>query len=208
VKTLTKSEHTHAAIVETALAVACREGLSKLSLSTVAKELGISKSGVFSRVGSLAVLQQEVVDAYERRFVEDVFLPAIKLPRGLPRLNAIVERWIARVCDRRLQYACLLVAGSFEYDDVDGPIGDRLRQGVLSARAGLRRAIVQAVDAAHLRPDTNVDQLVFETYSFIIGAMHDRRFLNDQDSEEHIRSAYARIISTYRSFNYREQAAN
>ena len=46
-----KSELTYAAIVDAALDRR-RPGLESLSLGQVAKHLGISKSGVFSRVGS------------------------------------------------------------------------------------------------------------------------------------------------------------
>ena len=47
-----KSELTYAAIVDAALDLAAAQGLESLSLGQVAKHLGISKSGVFSRVGS------------------------------------------------------------------------------------------------------------------------------------------------------------
>ena len=170
----------------------------------MAKRLGISKSGVFSRVGSLESLQLQVLDEFDRRFVADVFQPAMQLPRGLPRLNAIVGNWIGRACNARLATACLYVAGSFEFDDVDDPLRERLMDGVITFRATLRRTVRQAMDAQHLRPDTDPDQLVFEIYSFIVGAMHDTRFLNDKRTEERMRHAYSRLISTYRSFNYQE----
>lgn len=202
---LSKSETTRAAIVDRALEIAAREGLSKLSLGGVARELGISKSGVFSRVSSLDTLQQEVLKTYERRFLERVFQPALKLPRGLPRLNSIVGNWITHICDSRLSNACLFAAGSFEFDDVGGALGERLRKGVMALRTGLCRTILQAVEAGHLRPDTDPEQLAFEIHGLILGAMHDSRFLHDKKSEQRIRNAYARIIATYRSFNDRGQ---
>lgn len=197
----TKSEHTFAAIVDEALTMASTDGIGKLSLGEVAKRLGLSKSGVFSRVGSLEALQQEVLSEFDRRFTEEVFKPAMNLPRGLPRLNAIVDKWISRSCNAHSSNSCLYIAGSFEFDDVDSPLQESIRQGVVRFRAALRRTIMQAMEAGHLRPDTDPEQLVFEIYSSIVGAMHDTRFLRDAKTEERIRSAYARIISTYRSFN-------
>jgi AcrR family transcriptional regulator len=197
-----KSEHTFAAIVDEALEMAFTQGIGKLSLGEVAKRLGISKSGVFSRVGSLEALQQEVLDEFDRRFIAEVFQPAMTLPRGLPRLNSIVGNWIRRACNTRSTSACLYIAGSFEYDDVESPLRDRLRQGVVRSRAALRRTITQAVDAGHLRPDTDPEQLIFEIYSLVVGSMHDTRFLNDAKTEERMRNAYVRLISTYRSFHY------
>ncbi|RJG02559.1 TetR/AcrR family transcriptional regulator [Noviherbaspirillum sedimenti] len=200
-----KSELTYAAIVDAGLALAAAEGIGKLSLGEVAKQLDLSKSGVFSRVGSLEALQQAVLDEFDRRFAAQVFAPALALPRGLPRLNAIVDNWIRRVCMADATSGCLYTAGSFEYDDVAGPLHDRLQQGVQQWRAGLRKTVLQALEAGHLRPDTEPEQLIFEIYSLIVGLMHDVRFLHDPKAPERMRRAYARLISTYRSFDYLDQ---
>lgn len=197
-----KSELTFVAIVDTALEMAATEGLGQLSLGEVAKRLGISKSGVFSRVGSLESLQMAVLDEFDRRFAEGIFQPAMAQPRGLPRLNALMENWIGRVCNTREVNGCLYVAGSFEYDDVSGSLRDRLEQGVLQWRTTLRRTVLQAQEEGQLRPDTDPEQLVFEIYSLIVGLMHDVRFLHDPKTPDRMRNAYARLISTYRSFHY------
>jgi AcrR family transcriptional regulator len=199
---VSKSEHTFAAIVDKALEMAFVEGIGKLSLGEIAKRLDMSKSGVFSRVGSLEALQQAVLEEFDRRFIEEVFQPAMALPRGLPRLNAIVEGWIQRTCNVQSKKSCLYTAGAFEFDDVDSPLRERLRQGVVRYRAALRRSILQSIEEGHLRSDTDPEQLIFEIYSFIVGALHDTRFLNESKAEARIRNAYARLISTYRSFQY------
>ncbi|CAN5270658.1 TetR/AcrR family transcriptional regulator [soil metagenome] len=198
----TKSEHTFSAIVDAALEMASVQGIGKLSLGEVAKQLGLSKSGVFSRVGSIEALQEAVLAEFDRRFIAQVFEPAMALPRGLPRLNSIMENWIRRACSTRSANACLYIAGSFEFDDVTGPLRDRLRQGVVRSRTAMRRTVLQAIEEGHLRADTDPDQLIFEIYSYIVGSMHDTRFLNDAKSEERMRNAYARLISTYRSFQF------
>ncbi len=200
--TASKSELTYAAIVDAALQMAAEEGIGKLSLGEVAKRLGLSKSGVFSRVGSLEALQQAVLDEFDRRFTAQVFQAALAQPRGLPRLNAIVENWIRRACATEPGTACLYTAGAFEFDDVEGSLRERLHQGVRQWRAGLRKTVLQALEAGHLRPDTDPEQLVFEIYCLIVGLMHDARFLYDDKAEQRMRRAYARLISTYRSFDY------
>lgn len=199
-----KSELTFAAIVDVALDMAAARGLESLSLGEVAKRLDISKSGVFSRVGSREALQQAVLDEFDRRFMCDVFMPAMVLPHGLPRLNALVKGWIQRTSNLDAFSGCLYVAGAFEYDDVDGPMRERVQHNVKRIRAMLCRTVVQALDAGHLRPDTDPEQLVFEIYSLMVGLMHDARFLRDPNAQERVRNAYDRLTSTYRSFNYHE----
>ena len=90
-----KSELTRAAIIGAALDLAAAEGLEALTLQAVADRIGLSKSGVFSRVGSREALQQAVIEEFGRRFLADVFVPAMQQAKGLPRLDEIVRRWRA-----------------------------------------------------------------------------------------------------------------
>jgi AcrR family transcriptional regulator len=198
-----KSEATYAAIIETALDMALADGIGKLSLGEIAKRLDLSKSGVFSRVGSLEALQGAVLDEYDRRFAADVFMPSLQLPQGLPRLMAQVNRWLQRSCTLGPRTGCLYTAGAFEYDDLgDSPLRERLQQGVERWRASLRKTVLQAVELGQLRPDTDPQQLVFEIYCLIVGLLHDARFMRDPTSVQRMQIAFSRLISTYKSFSY------
>jgi AcrR family transcriptional regulator len=197
-----KSELTLTAIVDAALEMAAAGGLESVSLGEVAKRLGISKSGVFSRVGSREALQEAVLDEFDRRFMAEVFTPAMALPRGLPRLNAMVKGWVNRSSRTDAFTGCLYMAGAFEYDDLDGPMRERVHRNVVRMRALLCRSVQQALDAGHLRPDTDPEQLAFEIYSLMVGLMHDARFLRDPKAQSRVHSAYERLTSTYRSFSY------
>src|SRR3954467_13922812 len=121
-----KSELTRAAIVDAALDLAALEGLEAITLQAVADRIGLSKSGVFSRVGSRESLQIAVVEEFGRRFIADVFVPAMRLPKGLPRLEDIMQRWIVRTRDVDAQTGCIFSAGAFEFDDREGPVRDML----------------------------------------------------------------------------------
>lgn len=197
-----KSELTFAAIVDAAMDMAAAQGMESLSLGQIAKQLGISKSGVFSRVGSLEALQQAVLDEYNRRFLAAVFTPAMAFKRGLPRLNALVSLWMERASNVEQTTGCIYIAGAFEYDDVQSPLRDVLESNLRRWRAAMVRTVTQALEAGHLRPDTDPEQLVFEVYSLMVGLMHDARFLRDPKAATRVRAAYDRLISTYRSFTY------
>ena len=196
-----KSEATFATIVDAALEMAAAEGIGKLSLGELAKRTGISKSGIFSRVGSLEALQAAVLDEYDRRFSAEIFLPSLHEPKGLPRLIAQVQAWSRRAADEGLRNSCLYSAGAFEFDDHSGALRDRLQQGTVAWRASLRKTILQAMELGHLRPDTDPGQLVYEIYSLIVGLIHDTRFLHDGQAQRHMQRAFSRLISTYKSFN-------
>lgn len=193
----TKTERsglTLAAILDTALAMAAAEGLESLTIGEVAKRLGLSKSGVFSRVGSREALQRAVVEEFDRRFVQAVFVPAMREPRGLPRLDAIVQLWIRRTADVDAKMGCLYSAGSFEFDDREGPVREQLLDGIRRWRGALKRTVIQAIDAGHLRPDTDAEQLVFELDGLFIALMREARFMRDARAGERTWAAYQRLI--------------
>jgi len=193
----TKTERsglTLAAILDTALRMAAAEGLESLTIGEVAKRLNLSKSGVFSRVGSREGLQKAVVEEYDRRFLQDVFLPALRAPRGLPRLTAIVKLWLKRVRDTEAEQGCLYCKGSFEYDSREGPVRELLEDGIRRWRSSLKRTVIQAIDAGHLKPDTDAEQLVFEMDALFVGLMHDARFLRDSRAGERVWTAWVRLM--------------
>jgi AcrR family transcriptional regulator len=189
-----RSELTLAGILDTALEMAAADGLESLTVGEVAKRLGLSKSGVFSRIGSREALQKAVIEEYDRRFTQDVFLPAMREPRGLPRLNAIMRLWLQRASDVEIRTGCIYCAGSFEFDDRDGPVRDLLLSGILNWRSALKRTVVQAVEAGHLNPDTDADQMVFEMDGLFVALMREARFLRDPRAANRAWIAYERLI--------------
>ncbi|HYD78161.1 TetR/AcrR family transcriptional regulator [Ramlibacter sp.] len=194
-----RSELTRAAIVGAALDLAAAEGLESISLQAVADRIGLSKSGVFSRVGSRESLQKAVVEEFGRRFIEEVFVPSMQQPKGLPRLEAIVQRWIVRTRDVDARTGCIYSAGAFELDDRQGPLRDQLHAEVVRWRTALRRTVLQAIEAGHLKPDTDPDQLVAELYALVLGLVHDTRFLRDGRAADRALASWQRLLASYRA---------
>ena len=194
-----KSELTRAAIIGAAMELAAAQGLEAITLQAVADRIGLSKSGVFSRIGSREALQKAVLDEYGHRFLAEVFVPAMQQPQGLPRLHEIMRRWSLRVCEVEVHSGCIFTAGAFELDDQEGELRDHLMQAVTGWRAALRRTVQQAIGLGQLRADTDADQLVGELYSLVIGLLHDARFLRDPRAAERTQTSWTRLIASYQS---------
>lgn len=195
----TKTERsglTLAAILDTAIEMAAADGLESLTVGELAKRLNLSKSGVFSRIGSREALQRAVIEEYDRRFLQDVFVPAMREPRGLPRLNAIMRLWLQRARDVEIRTGCLYCAGAFEFDDREGPLRELLLDGTRRWRAALKRTVIQAIDAGHLKPDTDADQLVFEIDGLFVALMREARFLRDPKAADRAWLAYQRLVAS------------
>ena len=90
---MAKGLQTRDRILDTAFKLAARDGLDGLSLSALAGELGLSKSGLFAHFTSKEELQLEMLRVASQRFVEQVMEPAFRRPRGLPRLKALFDQW-------------------------------------------------------------------------------------------------------------------
>ncbi|MBB3640584.1 MULTISPECIES: TetR/AcrR family transcriptional regulator [Variovorax] len=192
-----KSELTRAAIVGAAMNLALAEGLEAITLQAVASRLGLSKSGVFSRVGSREALQKAVIEEYGRGFLADVFVPAMQKPKGLARLNEIVARWIARMRDVEMHTGCLYTAGAFEFDDREGELREMLLGEITRWRAALRRTVLQAIETGELRADTDPAQLVSEINGLTMTQLHDARFLRDPQAADRATQTWQRLLSSY-----------
>jgi AcrR family transcriptional regulator len=188
-----KGDATRAAIVEAALALARRDGLEGLTIGVLAEQMRMSKSGVFAHFGSREELQLAVMKEYSARFVDEVLRPAVRRPRGLPRLRALLENWLALLA-RELEQGCLMISGASEYDDRPGPLRDAVVQIVEGWKRELLRAIEQARDEGHLRRDVDAEQLVFEIYGLMLALHHDARLLHSPDSVKRARAGLARLL--------------
>src|SRR5881397_4342843 len=114
-RALQKGQQTKAAIVDAALGLATQIGLEGLSIGALAEVMRMSKSGVFAHFGSREELQISVIREYHVRFEEEVFFPAVREARGLPRLRALYERWIKRV-SVEIDSGCIYISGAVEFD--------------------------------------------------------------------------------------------
>ena len=192
-----KGDLTRAAIVEAALLAASRDGLEGLTIGTLADSMQMSKSGVFAHFGSREELQLAVLKAYVQRFVDEVLRPAVKKPRGLPRLEAILQRWVAFLA-REMARGCIMIAGAVEYDDVPGPQRDEMVAIITGWKRELIKAIRQAVAEGHLKSHVDAHQLVFEIYGLMLAMHQDARLLRSADSAKRARAGLHRLLDNVR----------
>ncbi len=192
-RALVKGRQTRAAILDAALALAAHIGIEGLSIGALAEVTGMSKSGVFAHFGSREELQISVVREYHAKFEEEVFRPALVAPRGLPRLQALFDRWLKRV-SVEVDSGCIYISGAVEFDDRPGPVRDALVTMVQTWQQALERAILAAVSEGHLRVDTDAEQVLFEIHGLILAIHHDTRFLRHAGAEARARVAFNRVV--------------
>src|SRR6184192_3035805 len=93
VSTRARGVATQNRILEKAVHIASIEGLSSMSLATLAKATAMSKSGLFAHFRSKEALQIAIIDEAERIFTELVVRPA-QQSMGSDRVDALVHGYV------------------------------------------------------------------------------------------------------------------
>lgn len=193
-KATQKGAATREMIIERAYAIACRHGLEGLSIGELATAAGMSKSGVFAHFGSREDLQLTVLDWTAQRFGEVVVMPALRLPRGLQRLRAIMSNWFDWV--RNNPDGCVMLGAAGEYDGRPGPLRDCVVAWLAEWRLQVAKAIRMCVDSGELSADTDPELMSFELFAITEG-LHHARLYDPQHAQALARRAFERVLKTY-----------
>jgi AcrR family transcriptional regulator len=191
-----KGEETRQAILARAFELANVIGVSGLSIGRLAEATGLSKSGLFAHFGSKEALEVAVVEEASRQFVQEVMVPALREPRGEPRVRTMFERWLAW---GQRPGGCFFVGASAELDDRPGPP----RQALVCASRdwidALATAARIAVTEGHFHDQLDPEQFAFELYGIAMSAQMYSRFLHDPDTLPRARRAFERLVAAART---------
>ena len=193
----TKGEQTRAAILDEALKIASRLGLEGLTIGSLAEATGMSKSGLFAHFGSREDLQLAVLEHAAQLYGNKVFLPALKIERGLPRLRALFAQWLEWTIASGLPGGCIMISAAAEYDDRPGPIRDAVIANQNRGRAISEKAVRLAIEEGHLRPGTDPEQIAFEMLAIVLASHNYRRLLGDKEARKRALTAFEQLVGRH-----------
>jgi AcrR family transcriptional regulator len=193
---MTKGEETRAVILDRAVGLASRIGLEGLSIGGLALETGLSKSGLFAHFDSKQNLQLEVLRTSAERFVAAVLSPALRKPRGVPRIRALFENWLS--WSRSMPGGCFFVAAANELDDRPGPLRDQLVGYQRDWIGALATAARIAVQERQFRRNLDATQFAYDFYSILLAYHHFSRLMSDKDAEARARRSFERLLESSR----------
>jgi len=177
---MTKGQDTKERILGQALDLVSTVGIEGLSIGELAKATEMSKSGLFAHFNSKEDLQLEVLRTGTTHFIETVVSPALREPRGEPRVRALFERWL--VWETLRAGGCPFMAATFELDDRPGRLRDVLETTQRQWIDTLTTAILIAMDEGHFHSDIDADQLAYEIYGVFMAFHLYHRLLRDPDA--------------------------
>ena len=193
-----KGERTRQSILDRAVDLASLEGLEGLTIGRLADDLGLSKSGLFAHFGSKEDLQLATIEAASERFVNEIFRPALKEPRGYPRLLAICRSWIDYVKRGVFPGGCFFAAASFEFDGRPGPVRDAIVKSMDDWMGALERAVRMAQEEGHIDPDVEPGQLAFELNALFFGCNFSWQLRNDKKAIQRVTRAIEERLENLR----------
>lgn len=182
-----KGDQTREEIVSRALQIAALKGLGALSIGSLAKDLEMSKSGLFEHFGSKENLEAAVVERAVEVFFSHVLPPAEKDGlEGIERIWALCDHWLDFMEKRILPGGYFFSGAFFLCARQGGSIPREIKQIM---RRWLN-ALEDAIDDARKRGDllTTVDarQTAFELNGLLLGAQCS--YLLEHEDHSHARS--------------------
>ena len=192
-----KGEETRAQILAAAVEQASSAGFESLTIGSLAERTGLSKSGLFAHFGSRLELQMAALDEAARRFTEQVFLPALKAPRGLRRLRALFENWIEWPKRAALPGGCPIDAASREYDHQPGPMRDMAVERQRQLDRELTKTVQMAIDTGELDARTDPSEVAFAVLGIILVYYRSQLSLGPEESGRRARQAFERVLAQY-----------
>ncbi len=190
-----KGEATRAAILDRATVLARTAGVEGLSIGRLAGELALSKSGLFAHFGSKEALQVAVIEHARAQFVARVIAPALKAPRGEPRLRALFERWLAWGADPG---GCIFMALAAELDDRPGPAREALAAALRDLLDVMATTTRVAIDEKQFRADVDPHQVAFELYGIMAATHAAARLVGDPRTGARTRRALEALVARCR----------
>lgn len=192
---MTKENDTKRAILHKGLEMASHLSLETLTIGLLAKEMKISKSGLFAHFKSKENLQLEILDYAAQQFTREVILPALKAERGIPRIRAIVENWIK--WGSKFKGGCIFVTATTEFNDRPGNIQNKLFDQQKQWVRVLRKIGESAIKAGDIKPERDCEQFAYDLYSLVLGHYYYSQLIEDPKIDQHKEKSLNQFLKTY-----------
>ena len=171
-----------------------QSGVSGVTLGVLADQVGMSKSGLFAHFRSKEEVQIGLLQYMAEFAAARVVAPAMEVEEGLPRLRALVANWFGWTRRAGLPGGCPVAAGLFEFDDIPGPVRNKILELESEWRSLLTGLVREAVDRGHLRRDLDLEQFVWELCGIYLSHHAAYRFLHSVDADRRAQTAFQALL--------------
>jgi AcrR family transcriptional regulator len=163
-----KGTETRRKILAHAMAIAAREGLAGLTIGRLARDLGMSKSGLFAHFRSKRSLEIATINEARNLFNSQVLAPAMAANEGIERLWVLCHSWLAHIQRRVFPGGYFFTGAFFECAERSGAIEDEINRIAREWWEMLRSAVQKAQDRKEINSNVDARWISFDLNGTLI----------------------------------------
>jgi AcrR family transcriptional regulator len=180
-------------ILSRGLVLASAQGLHALSVGDLARELDLSRSGIFQHFSTPESLQLGILDRAAELFISEVVEPGQQAPAGEARIRALFTLWLKWSRAPRLSGGCPFVHASSASDSLPDAVRAKLAEVLDGWSSVLTTAIEDGKAASLVSSDIDAPQLVFELYGLYLSHHFWHWSMHDSQAMTRTMRAYERL---------------
>ncbi len=193
-----KREKTHQRLLRHELELVSSNGFAGVTVSELANQAKLSKSGVFVHFGSSEALRLELLRAAADLARREVVEPAMHAPPGLTRLRRLFDRWLGWAPRSGLPGGCPFVTATAEFDDVEGAVRDHLVETLKGLIGVFEHVIGEAVERKQLATDVDAKALAWQVFGLYSAHHTMQRLMRDKEADAVARQGFKTLIEAAR----------
>ncbi|MCA0937402.1 TetR/AcrR family transcriptional regulator [Vibrio alginolyticus] len=165
-----KGKVTKEFILQRAFAIASEEGLESLTIGELAKQCGMSKSGLFAHFNSKLNLQLSVLEHANQVFTSRVIAPARELgdDRIESKIRGLLDSWMS--WNHSFQGSCMFLDAWNDSAASDCPLQTALRKSIDTWLNYLEIQIAKGKETREFAEDLDTSQAIFDLYGQYLSA--------------------------------------
>src|SRR5271154_3833979 len=143
-------KQTRQRVLAVALKISAREGLAALTIGRLAKQVGMSKSGLFEHFQSKQALELATLEAAREVFANAVLLPAQGDRGGIERMWNLSDLWLRHIEAHVFPGAYFFAGAFFECAGRPGPTASAVTRVAREWSDTLKKAVQEAQKAEEI----------------------------------------------------------
>ncbi|EPE6125118.1 TetR/AcrR family transcriptional regulator [Vibrio parahaemolyticus] len=165
-----KGKVTKEFILQRAFEIASEDGLESLTIGELAKQCGMSKSGLFAHFNSKLNLQLSVLEYANQVFAERVIEPARGLGDGNieRKIRGLLDSWMT--WNHSFQGSCMFLDAWNDAADKNSPLQAALRKAIDTWLSYLEIQIAKGKENQEFISDLDTRQATFDLYGQYLSA--------------------------------------
>jgi len=165
-----KGAETKRKILAHAMGIAAREGLAGLTIGRLARDLRMSKSGLFAHFHSKRSLEMATINEARNVFASQVLSPPKAANEGIEQLWVLCNSWLTHIERRVFPGGYFFTGAFFECAERSGPIEEEINRLAREWWETLSRAARKAQERKEIDSTIDARRISFDLNGILIAS--------------------------------------